>query len=144
MRPSFLFPILLLPLPVSAWEFRPDPVCTLVHATAKAAITITFDPSVPEYRLDLDLKGEAFAPSPSFGIAFRGARGLTIGTDRHRITGSTLTVTDTGFGNVLDGLEFNRSASAFTATQSVDFPLDGAAGPVGRFRRYTEAAPATS
>jgi hypothetical protein len=74
--------------------------------------------------------------SPAFGIRFEGARTLAIGTDRHRLSddGRTLTVTDTGFGNVLDGLEFNATATATAGGVSVALDLTGAADPVRAFR----------
>ncbi len=140
----FLLILLLAPWPGFAWVFTSDPICTLTHGNEQAEVWITHDPTVTEYRLDLILTGTEWTQSPRFGIAFAGPSGLTIGTDRHWISGRTLSVTDRGFGNVLNGLEFNRSARAFTDIQSVDFDLEGAADPVRQFRRCAEAAPPTS
>lgn len=144
MRRSLVLLLLPLPAAVGAWEFRAEPVCTLEHDTGEAAIAITYDHTTSEYRLDLTLAGKNWSPSSNFGIAFEGRRPLTIGTQRHRTDGSTLSVTDSGFGNVLDGLEFNDRAIAFTGKQFAALPLDSAGVPVRQFRACTETAPATS
>jgi len=69
---------------------------------------------------------------------------LTIGTDRHRLSpdGQTLTVTDTGFGNVLDGLAFNRMATALAAETAVPFDLTGARPAVEAVRACGEVSSA--
>ena len=51
----------------------------------------------------------------------------------------TLNVADSGFGNVLDGLQFNATALAFTEAQTVTIPLEGAAPEVQKFRACTAA-----
>ena len=51
----------------------------------------------------------------------------------------TVTVTDTGFGNVLDGLELNDTATALIGTAQVAVPLSDAATAVRAFRTCTEA-----
>jgi hypothetical protein len=43
-------------------------------------------------------------------------------------------VSDRGFGNVLDGLEFNQVALAATGDRVVSIDLDGAAPEVAAFR----------
>lgn len=74
-------------------------------------------------------------------MRFDGARPNTIATNRHQLgqNGAALTVIDRGFGNVLDGLEFNDTATAFTETQSVAIPLAGAAPEVRKFRTCVAA-----
>jgi hypothetical protein len=59
-----------------------------------------------------------------------------ITTDRHVLSdgGTSLTVTDRGFGNVLDGLQFNNVATALLGNTAVVIPLANAAEPVARFR----------
>ena len=61
---------------------------------------------------------------------------MAISTDRHVLSddGRTVTVRDTGFGNVLNGLEFNGAATAILADAAVTFPLDGIAEPMAAFR----------
>ncbi|MEM8728733.1 MAG: excinuclease ABC subunit B [Pseudomonadota bacterium] len=130
--------LICIPLPALAWEFSPLPLCTLSHDTEDAQLVITHDPRVPEYRLDLALTGAPWAASPSFGMTFQGGAALTIGTSRHMIDGSNLQVRDQGFGNVLNGLEYNSTATAFTEQQTVTFSLDGAAEPVRAFKSCTE------
>jgi hypothetical protein len=132
----------LLALPVRAWEFTPAPVCTLSHETADAAVTVTWDPRRPEPYAIAVTRGAPWAGAPVFAMRFDGPRGNMIVTDRHAVSdgGRTLTVTDRGFGNVLDGLEFNDSATALLGDEAVPFPLEGAAGPVRAFRACAEAA----
>lgn len=133
-----------LPTCAVAWEFSSDPLCTLSHESLHARVVITHDPGVPEYRMRLSLPTGAWANSETFGISFQGGRSLTIGTDRHQIDGATLTVSDAGFGNVLNGLEFNQMAIAFTTNQSRQLSLAGAAPEVRKFRKCALQAPPTS
>lgn len=71
-----------------------------------------------------------------FSLRFEGAAGLTISTNRHVIGngGLSLTVTDSGFGNVLNGIAFNRQAVALIGDQAVAFSLQDAAEPTAAFR----------
>ena len=135
---------MFLPTCASAWEFSPHPLCTLSHQSESAQIEITYDPGVPEYRMTLNLLAEHWARSENFGITFRGERPLTIGTDRHEIDQGNLTVADTGFGNVLYGLEFNTIAIAFTSAQTEQFSLAGAPSAVRNFRSCALEDPPTS
>jgi hypothetical protein len=134
--------LLLAAAPARAWEFTPVPVCTLSHETAEAALTVTWDPAQEEpYAIRID--GAAPWPeAPVFAIEYAGPRPLVISTSRHRLTeaGRRVTVTDRGFTNVLDGLEFNGTATAVMGGTRLAFPLDGAAEPVRAFRACTAAA----
>lgn len=129
--------LLLLAAPAHAWEFSPTPICTLTHAEGPAEITLTYDHGSQLYAVAVT-SPDGWPDAPAFSMRFDGARPNTIATARHGVQGNTLSVTDTGFGNVLDGLEFNRSATAFTQTAAVTFSLDGAAEPVRRFRDCTK------
>jgi hypothetical protein len=132
---------LLVASPARAWEFTPVPVCTLTHATEEASVTITFDPRQAEpYAIRVD-RAAPWPEAPVFAIDYAGSRPLTISTSRHRLSdgGTAVTVTDEGFGNVLDGLEFNTTATALLGDVREPFPLDGAAGPVRDFRACTVA-----
>jgi hypothetical protein len=136
-----LLPLLLVAGPAQAWEFTPAPVCTLTHATPEASVTVTWDPRQAEpYAIRID-RAEPWPGGPVFAIDYVGGRPLTISTSRHRLGdgGTSLTVTDGGFGNVLDGLEFNETATALLGEARVPFPLAGAAEPVRAFRACTEA-----
>ena len=137
----FALALCLLAGPLHAWEFTADPVCTLSHETEAASVRVTHDPAIPEYAITITRAGAAWPGGPVFAIRFDGPRGLTISTTRHRLgeAGRALTVTDRGFGNVLDGLQFNDTATALLGDAAVAFPLDGAAEPVGRFRACVAA-----
>lgn len=140
MRRAVL-PLLILATPAVAWDFTPVPVCTLSHVTGTESLTVTFDPSQPEPYAIAVTRDAPWPDAPEFAIRFDGARGLTISTNRQSLSdeGRTLTVTDRGFGNVLDGLEFNTTATARSGEADVSFPLGGAAEKVRAFRACTEA-----
>ncbi len=125
--------------PALAWDFSPDPVCTLSF-DGKTSVTVTYDPRLSEYAIRLTRPDRPWPPGAVFAIRFEGARGLTISTDRHASGdgGTTLTVRDTGFGNVLDGLQFNETATALIGDTAETIPLDGAAEPVEAFRACAE------
>ncbi len=131
---------LLAASPATAWEFTAIPFCTLSHATDTAEARVTYDPRQADpYAIALTLTGP-WQQAPVFAIAFQGAASLTISTSRHRISpdGRTLSVSDTGFGNVLNGLEFNTTATAISGNQAVSFPLENAAPAVREFRACAE------
>jgi len=136
MRLALGLVLALAPLPALGWTFSPMPICTLTHDQDGVRIVVTHDPALGEYAITLTLDGATWPESPAFHIAFRGARALTIGTAFHVLTdgGRSLTVRDTGFGNVLDGLEFNATALAWAGDRQVLVSLDGATGPVRAFR----------
>lgn len=127
--------LLLTTAPALAWEARSGRVCELVHDGDNVSVRVTYDPVTPEYAIAITPQ-RPWANGPIFAMRFDGPRGITITTDRHVITGggATLTVTDSGFGNVLNGLEFNHTATAMLGDQSVSVPLDGAAPAVRDFR----------
>ncbi|MCC6007576.1 MAG: hypothetical protein JJU40_07850 [Rhodobacteraceae bacterium] len=127
-------------VPGGAWDFSPSPVCTLTHEAEWGSLRVTFDPGQDEpYRIALT-RAVPWPGGPAFAILFEGARGFTIATNRHRLSGDgrTLTVTDRGFGNVLDGLEFNERAHATLGDVALPVSLDGAAEPVRAFRACPE------
>jgi hypothetical protein len=118
------------------WEFTPQPVCTLSHASKSGGVVVTYDPSLPQ-PYAIAVTGVAPWPdAPVFSMRFDGPSGLTIATNRQKLSdgGRTLTVIDTGFGNVLDGLEFNNTATALAGDVAVPFSLAGAAPEVQAFR----------
>lgn len=127
---------LMLPLPASAWEATLGPVCTLEHETDSARILLTYDPAQPLYSIAITRKSGHWSQTGVFQMQFLGPAPLSIGTDRHVISnaGRTLTVTDRGFGNVLNGLQFNTTARAGTGRETEPFGLAGAAEPVQAFR----------
>lgn len=133
-----LFVVLLcLAHPAPAWEFTPTPVCTLRDAGA-IATEVTYDGTL--YAIHLTRSG-GWPDAPVFAIRFEGAAPLTISTSRHVIDGAKLSVTDRGFDNVLNGLQFNDTATALIGELAVEIDLTGAALPVEAFRACP-AAPA--
>lgn len=133
MRLSLLFA--LLAAPAAAWDFTPGLPCVLTHKTADAEIELTYDPTQPLYSVTVR-PNAPFSGGAVFSMRFDGPTGMTISTDRHAISpdGSAVTVVDTGFGNVLNGLQFNTTATALLGDRTISFPLAGAAVPVAKFR----------
>lgn len=135
--------LMLTAAPAAAWEFTPTPVCTLRHATASVAIEITHDPAAPEPYAIVLRRAAGWPATDRFAIRFEGPQPRMIVTDRHRLSeGATrLAVTDHGFDNLLDGLQFNDSARAEAGSTAEAFGLQDAAAPVRRFRSCTTALP---
>jgi hypothetical protein len=127
---------LLLATPAQAWEFTPTPVCTIVEETPDLSIRVTYDPAQAQpYAISLT-RPTPWPVTETFGLRFDGPVAMTIGTDRQQLSpdGLTLTVTDTGFGNVLDGLSFNATATALAGDAVLSFDLTGAHPAVEAFR----------
>ena len=120
---------LLAAAPVHAWTFTPDPVCTLANDAAPG-VTVTYDGAL--YAIHLT-RAAGWPEGPVFSIRFD-PNGPVISTTRHTVDGTTLTVRDTGFGNVLNGLQNNATAQAQIGGISIPIDLTGAAGPVEAFR----------
>ncbi|WP_299872937.1 hypothetical protein [uncultured Sulfitobacter sp.] len=119
----------------TAWEFTPGMPCVLTHQSGDVAVTLTYDPVTPLYSISLK-QTEGFPAAPTFGLRFDGDLPIAIGTDRHQFTDDRrrVTVEDSGFGNVLNGLQFNKLMTAFVGAQVISVPLNGAAEPVAAFR----------
>ena len=122
--------------PALAWEFHPGLPCRLTHSMGADEVELTYDPTQPLYTISLT-RSAGWKHADVFSIEFIGPRGLVISTDRQSISsdGKTLSVADTGFGNVLNGLQFNQIAHARLGAQSLDISLEWAANPVDEFRR---------
>lgn len=135
MRALFCI-LLFLPGPAWAWSFSSDPVCRLDHEEAGLEIALIFDPRRDE-PYEIALTAESPWPETDlFGLRFSGGRTLSISTGRHVLSPGrqTLSVSDRGFGNVLNGLEFNSIATAIVGDRATTFSLEGAAEPVQAFR----------
>ncbi|MDZ4085587.1 MAG: excinuclease ABC subunit B [Tabrizicola sp.] len=131
-----LIALCLLAAPASAWEFTATPVCTITHETPDLALRITFDPAQPQpYSIALT-RPIPWETTETFGLRFDGPAAMTIGTGRHQLSrdGMTLTVSDTGFDNVLDGLAYNARGTALAGATEVPFDLTGARPAVEAFR----------
>lgn len=127
----------VISLPATAWEAGiEDGICVLDHTSPAGAIRVRFDPASALYGIALTRAG-SWQAAPVFSIRFDGPASLTISTTRHQIDlqGQRLVVEDTGFGNVLDGLALNDSATAMLGTQEMTVSLQGAAPEVEAFRR---------
>lgn len=137
-RALLLFVSLFCAPTALAWETRSEALCVLEHSEAAADVRLTYDPGSKIYAIAIT-PSKAWRRYPVFAIRFEGPRSLTISTGRHVISdgGATLTVSDAGFGNVLNGLEFNRTATALLGDQAVKVSLDGAAPAVQDFRDCT-------
>ncbi|MEL7215115.1 MAG: excinuclease ABC subunit B [Pseudomonadota bacterium] len=136
MRAWCLAAALALPLPAQAWEATLGPICVLTHRTADAAIELTYDPARPLYTLSITLSDTPWPDAAVFAMEFGPQRPNRISTTRHALSddGFTLNVADAGFGNVLNGLQFNSAAVAVSGDRRVGLPLAGAANPVAAFR----------
>ncbi|WP_342076370.1 excinuclease ABC subunit B [Yoonia sp. SS1-5] len=134
MRLALAF--LLSASPAAAWDFSPSPICTLTNTSEIGSVTVTYDARLPEYSIAITLADGRWPDAPVFGMAFDGDRPISIQTDRQQISedGQTLTVTDRGFGNVLNGLEFNLLAMAQTGDRRVLIPLTGIGPAITAFR----------
>ena len=133
--------LVVLASPATAWEFSPSPICTLTDTSTDGTITVTYDASLPEYSVTITLPDGTWSVDPAFAMNFAGNRPISIQTDQHRISpdGRSLTVTDSGFGNVLDGLEFNQRAYATSGDTIVGLSLDGITPAITAFRACPEA-----
>lgn len=126
--------------PAMSWEFQSSAICTLSHSAIDGDLEITFDGRLEEpYRLTLT-RSERWIRGEIFVLQFGGARPGTLTTERHRIrdNGLSLSVTDKGFDNVLNGLEFNLAAFAFMGSHVFAISLNGAAPEVRKFRECVE------
>jgi hypothetical protein len=127
--------LIMMSSPAAAWEFTPGTPCLLSHDKGSARIELTFDPTVPIYSITIS-QAASLPETDVFAMRFDGPAGLTISTDRlaRAASGTSVTVTDSGFGNVLNGLQFNQTATAILGETTIRFPLTGAAEPVAAFR----------
>ncbi|MEJ6393797.1 hypothetical protein V8J82_11050 [Gymnodinialimonas sp. 2305UL16-5] len=138
--PPVLLALALTASAAEAWQAGVDGTrCTLSHTEAAVSVHLTYDPAVPLYTITMTLP-EPWPPSAEFGMRFDGPRPNTIRTTRHVVSPDrrSLSVSDRGFGNVLDGLQFNATATGFSGAAIVTLSLEGAAEPVARFRSCTE------
>lgn len=138
----FLIILLLTAGPAQAWKFSSEgTVCLLTHDGPDAAVRVSYVPDLARYGITITRQSGAWTDAPLFALRFSGMRDLTISTDRHSYSeaGRALTVTDRGFGNVLNGLEFNDTATAILGADEVSVSLAGAAPEVRRFRDCTLA-----
>ncbi len=140
MRLILLF-ALSLTSPAQAWTFTPGLICRLSHETPSARIELTYDPAIPLYSITISRDAPLPEATP-FTMRFIGPAARVIATDRHsfNVDNTAVTAQDAGFGNVLDGLQFNEMAEAVLGGTTLSFPLDGAAQPTAAFRACAPSA----
>ncbi len=138
-----IIPLLLTALatPAFAWQSTTGETCALTHDTTDIRVHLTYDPDKPLYTLAINRKSDPWQQAPWFAMRFLGPNEITISTPKHALSDNdqTLNVADSGFGNVLDGLQFNQTALAFTQSQTVEISLKDAAPEVQKFRDCTAA-----
>ncbi|MFK7793159.1 MAG: hypothetical protein AB8B88_10880 [Devosiaceae bacterium] len=127
-------------LSASAWQASSGEVCQITHSEAAASVSVTYDLDTLDYAIAIT-PDEPWEQGPVFALRFDGPFNNIITTDRHQLSdgNTTLTVTDQGFGNVLDGLTFNDTATAVLGEQQVMVSLEGAADAVRAFRACTQS-----
>ncbi len=128
--------LVAIPSMAWAWDVQVDgPLCILTHSEGDVAVRLTFDPAVPLYTITLT-GPDPWPVAGSFGILFSGEAPNTITTDRHVLSPDrqSLSVSDRGFGNVLNGLARNETATGFSGEAALSVSLDGAAPAVEAFR----------
>jgi len=137
-HPIYAFALAIcLPASATAWSFEPQPICTLMQTQPGGTVEVTFDPAGGLYALYLTRPG-GWPLVDIFAIRFDGLRSLTITTDRHQIDGDRLSVTDSGFGNVLDGLQASTNVTALIGDQSFAIDVTGIDAAMDAFRRCPE------
>lgn len=131
----FLLMVILGAVPAVAWEFSATPVCTLSHQGEGVAVRVTYDPTLSKpYSIAVTLNQGVWPNTAPFSIRFEGSHSFVIATDRHQVAGATVTASDTGFENVLTGLERNAQAQAVLGDIQRVISLEGAAPQVRLFR----------
>lgn len=141
MRIFLLLSLCLMAPPVLGWTFTPGLPCRLSHETPEVAVELTFDPNGPLYTITLT-RPAPWPEAPVFSMRYFGPFGRTISTDQHQRSadGRSLSVSDSGFGNVISGLIQDQAFSAQTGDTAVTVPLDGAAAPATAFAGCRPAA----
>lgn len=141
LRLTIAFVLAISALPANAWVAGiSEGICTLEHAGPDGEVRLTYDPSIPLYTIAIT-RAEPWPETPVFAMRFEGPAANMITTTRHVLSedGLTLSVSDRGFGNVLNGLEFNVATLAIAGQTATVFDLAGAAPEVAAFRACEEA-----
>lgn len=126
--------MICLSAPAAAWEFTPGLPCLLTQETPNVAVELTHDPRKPLYSITLT-RAVPWPEGDVFSITFDGPARLTISTNRHVLSngGRSLTVTDSGFSNVLVGIAHNFVGTARLGGAAEVFSLADAAEPTRAF-----------
>ncbi|MEM6464712.1 MAG: hypothetical protein AAF724_22665 [Pseudomonadota bacterium] len=127
--------------PALAWQASVETgICILSHGETSVDVELSFDPTLPLYSITITRR-DPWPAGGVFAMRFEGMQPIFIQTNRQSLSdgGRSLTVTDSGFGNVLDGLQFNETAEAILGDSVAEFTLEGAAPEVAAFRACTSA-----
>lgn len=124
--------------PAAAWDVSLGPICVLEDQQPEVAVTLTHDPEGPIYSITITTP-TPWPEGPVFSITFVGDNPLRITTNQHVLSDDNraVTVVDRGFGNVLNGMEFNETAIASLAGREVPFDLSAVDAPMQPFRTCT-------
>ena len=100
------------------------------------SVVLTFDPAAEVYSITLTRADAIWPQSDTFRLRFDGPRPLIIGTDRHEYSNAerSLSVSDSGFGNVLDGIQFNTAMVALVGNDEISLPTVDASEAMQAFR----------
>jgi len=135
---ALTFMTLLAAQPALAWDVRLGSICVLEDQQTDVAVTLTHDPEGPLYSITITTP-TPWPDGPVFAIAFLGDTPLRITTNQHVLSNDrrAITVVDRGFGNVLNGMEFNTTAVASLGGRDVSFDLQTVDDPMQPFRTCT-------
>lgn len=136
-----LIAFLLLGSPALAWDFSPDPICRISEKQDLVEINLTFDHASGVYAIAFTKLEAPWDQGQQFSIRFEGPRPKLIRTDRHvfSVDGYTLTARDTGFGNVLDGLQYNTLAALETGDERIFIQIHKSFPAMEAFRKCVKA-----
>ena len=89
-----------------AWTFTPNPICTVNFENEEIDLELTYSHETEIYAIKLTKTDAPWADSDKFSMRFEGVRPNLISTQNHEFSADmrSITASDTGFGNVLDGL----------------------------------------
>ena len=127
--------------PVQAWTFSETDICRVTHSAAEMKVDLTFDPATAVYTITVTRPAAKWADDQNFRLQFDGPRPLIIGTDRHTLSDDrrSVSVSDTGFGNVLDGIALNDSMTALAGGDAVSLSTSDAEAAITAFRACPSA-----
>lgn len=120
----------------AAWAFEETDICTVSHVSPELSVVLTYDPAAVVYTITLSRPVVTWPQSESFRLRFDGARPLIIGTDRHQLSEDrhSISVSDSGFGNVLDGIQFNDAMIALVGDDEISLSTADADAAMQAFR----------
>ncbi len=126
---------------IGAWTFTPSPICTVEHQTELIELELTYNHASGVYALKLTKPELTWDASRKFSMRFEGSKPIFISTTNHEFSSDmkSLIASDSGFGNVIDGLQFNTLAAAITDNERIFIPLTGAEPKIDAFRNCAEA-----